>query len=177
MSHICPIQVMKLNESILIFFFFEISCSGSNVSLHWYHKGSIVYPALTAEPALTPYYPTADSGLSGNIWLTLKAAKIYFDLKKKKKKTEFFVSMYTMCFILVISFWFDCHNFNADVHLCCTCLFLLIKSVWLWQTISKLLNPAENCLKFSPQAENDFLKPCGPQICTSPQFYFVINLT
>ena len=89
---------------INIDFFLEISCSGSNVSLHWYHKGSIVYPALTADPALTPYYPTADRRHSGNIWLVLKAAKIYFDLKKKKKNTEFFVSMNTMCFILVISF-------------------------------------------------------------------------
>ena len=44
-------------------FFLEISCSGSNVSLHWYHRGSIVYPALTADPALTPYYPTADTDM------------------------------------------------------------------------------------------------------------------
>ena len=93
MSHLWPIQVMKLNESILIFFL-EISCSGFNVSLHWYHKGSIVYPALTADPALTPYHPTADKSHSGNIWLVfINAAKIYFDLKntliwKKKKKKK-----------------------------------------------------------------------------------------
>ena len=80
MSHLWPIQVMKLSESLLIFF--EISCSGSNVSLHWYHKGSIVYPALTTDPALTPYYPTRQE-TSG---LVLKAAKIYFDLEKKPPK-------------------------------------------------------------------------------------------
>ena len=60
---------------INIDFFLEISCSGSNVSLHWYHKGFIVYTALTADPALTPYYPTADRSHSGNIWLVLNAAK------------------------------------------------------------------------------------------------------
>ena len=85
MSHLLPIQVMKLNESILIFFL-EISCSGSDVSLHWYHKDSIVNPALTADPVLTPYYPTADRSHSENIWLVLNAAKMYFDLEKKKKK-------------------------------------------------------------------------------------------
>ena len=53
---------MKLNESIWIFFL-DISCSGSNVSLNWYHNGSIVNPALTADPALTPYYPTARAGV------------------------------------------------------------------------------------------------------------------
>ena len=59
MSQLWPIQVMKLNESLVfVCFFLEISCSGPNVSLHWYHKDSIVYPALTADPALAPYYST-----------------------------------------------------------------------------------------------------------------------
>ena len=74
-------EIKWINSDI----FLGISCSGSNVSLHWYHKGSIVYPALTADPALTPYYPTAEGSHSGNIWLMLNAAKIYFDLNFKKK--------------------------------------------------------------------------------------------
>ena len=82
MLHLWPIQVMKLNESMVIFFL-RFLVQALNVSLHWYHKCSIVYPALTADPALTPYYPTAEGSHSGNIWLMLNAAKLYFDLKKK----------------------------------------------------------------------------------------------
>ena len=63
------------NKSININFFLDISCSGSDVSLLWFHKGSIVYPALTADPALTSYYPTAEGFHSGNIWLILMLQK------------------------------------------------------------------------------------------------------
>ena len=49
----------------------------------------VVNPALTADPALTPYYSTADRSHSGNIWLVLNSAKIYFDMKKKKIQNFF----------------------------------------------------------------------------------------
>ena len=48
--------------------------------MYWYHKGSIVYTALIADAALTPYYPTAEESHAANIWLMLNAAKISFDL-------------------------------------------------------------------------------------------------
>ena len=108
----------------------EGHCSGlhqstrcANVSLHWYHKGSIVYPVLTADLAMTPYYPTAEGSHAGNIWLMSKCCKniLWFE----KKNHIFF--QFIMCFILVISFWVDSCNSKSDVHLCCTCLFLLIK--------------------------------------------------
>ena len=74
---------------------------------------------LTLHWPLITHYPTADRSHSGNMGI-VKSCKKYTLIWKKIK----IVSMYTMCFILVISFWFDCHNFNADVHLCCTFVFI-----------------------------------------------------
>ena len=84
------------NKGINIAFFLEISCSGSNVSLHWYHKGSIVYPALAADPVLTPYYPTKEGGRggggdAGNIWSMLNAAGNILKIWKKTNHRIFFI--------------------------------------------------------------------------------------
>ena len=72
-------------KSVNIDFFLEISCSGSKVSLLWYHKGSIVHPALTADPALTPYYPTAEEIPLWKHLIDFNAAKLYFETKKINK--------------------------------------------------------------------------------------------
>ena len=110
MSHLWPIQVMKSNESIVIFFLIFLVQAPMFPCIDTTRAPLCTLPSLLT--LHWPYYPTTEGSHSGNIWLVLNNAKIYFDLKKKKCIQNFFQYLYHVFhishFFLVWFSWFQC---------------------------------------------------------------------